>query len=320
VDRRQVIVRSFLAWLEGLPKEGHARRPATGSVGAAMVVLDRQIESCQIEDEPNLSERGAQVKGVSGPALKKVLAKFGEHRIYSREGGRTNRGAPAAVRAMLKVLRDTGFAELADEERKEVATALQHILLEEVRAYFNRQILGITFDPTRSVWSNIAHMLQRAQEVKKSGPVAQHLVGAKLALRFPERSAEIGLDSYSTADDQTGRPGDFAFGDTAFHVTVHPLPGVFDRCLHNLQHGYRPYLLVTHAWLTDSRQRADAVAEGRIAVESIESFVSQNIEELSEFDLDGVKSGLRALLEEYNRRVDAAETDRSLMVEIPGNL
>jgi hypothetical protein len=41
----------------------------------------------------------------------------------------------------------------------------------------------------------------------KDGPVAQYLVGAKLALRFP--TEKIGNESYSTADVQLNRPGDF---------------------------------------------------------------------------------------------------------------
>lgn len=58
----------------------------------------------------------------------------------------------------------------------------------------------------------------------------------------------------------------------------------------------------------------------RIAVESIESFVRQNIEELSYFSRDKLKNGFRRLLETYNDCLDAAETDKSMLVEIPRNL
>ncbi len=60
--------------------------------------------------------------------------------------------------------------------------------------------------------------------------------------------------------------------------------------------------------------------QGRIAVESIESFVSQNIDELSMFSSDGIADELRALLETSNRRVDAVENDKSLLIEFPPNL
>lgn len=55
-------------------------------------------------------------------------------------------------------------------------------------------------------------------------------------------------------------------------------------------------------------------------MESIETFVSQNLDELSVFKKDELMSGLRRLLETYNERVDAVETDKSLMIDIPKNL
>jgi hypothetical protein len=59
---------------------------------------------------------------------------------------------------------------------------------------------------------------------------------------------------------------------------------------------------------------------GRVVAESIESFVSTNIEELSLFTHTKVVSGLRRLLETYNRRVSEAETDKSMLIDIPKNL
>ena len=58
----------------------------------------------------------------------------------------------------------------------------------------------------------------------------------------------------------------------------------------------------------------------RIDVASIESFVADNIGELSNFSADQLAHGFLRLLEEYNRRVDLAELDKSLMIEIPANL
>jgi hypothetical protein len=52
----------------------------------------------------------------------------------------------------------------------------------------------------------------------------------------------------------------------------------------------------------------------------MESFIATNIDELSEFDGEKLVSGLRRLLETYNRRVDEVELDKSLLIEIPRNL
>jgi hypothetical protein len=60
--------------------------------------------------------------------------------------------------------------------------------------------------------------------------------------------------------------------------------------------------------------------EGRVSVESIESFVSQNIEELSDFAGGEVSQNLRVLLQKYNTRVAEVETDLSLQIRIPSVL
>ena len=148
--------------------------------------------------------------------------------------------------------------------------------------------------------------------------VAQYLVGAKLALRFPHLTVEN--FSFSTADAQLSRPGDFFLGDTTFHVTIAPSAAVFEKCLANLGQGYRVYLLVPERALIGARQNADAMMSEKIAVEGIESFVGNNVEELSEFSKDKLRDGFKRLFDKYNQRVDAVKDDKSLLLEIPHNL
>ncbi|MHB8204194.1 MAG: DUF4928 family protein [Desulfomonilaceae bacterium] len=62
------------------------------------------------------------------------------------------------------------------------------------------------------------------------------------------------------------------------------------------------------------------ILNGKVAVESIETFVSQNLEEMSLFRTDQLITGFLTLLEKYNDRVNLIETDKSLMIEIPPNL
>jgi hypothetical protein len=59
---------------------------------------------------------------------------------------------------------------------------------------------------------------------------------------------------------------------------------------------------------------------GRIAVEGIESFVGQNVDEMSGFSSQTLKSTFLELLEIYNRRVDLVEPDKSVLIQIPPNL
>jgi hypothetical protein len=178
--------------------------------------------------------------------------------------------------------------------------------------------ISIKINPELSTWCNISNILSVARETGKEGPLAQYLVGAKLELRFPD--IKIGNESYSTADDQLGRPGDFYIGDTAFHVTVAPMPALYEKCQQNLNDGMRVYLLVPDRTLNGARQNADLILPGRVAVESIESFVSQNIEELLDFSKKKLTAGLRGLLETYNKRVEACEIDKSMLIEMPKNI
>ena len=69
--------------------------------------------------------------------------------------------------------------------------------------------------------------------------------------------------------------------------------------------------------LVGARQNAQLDTNGRVSVESIESFVSQNIEELSDFAGEEVAHNIRLLLEKYNQRVAKVETDLSLQIRIP---
>ena len=98
------------------------------------------------------------------------------------------------------------------------------------------------------------------------------------------------------------------------------MPAVYEKCRNNPDAGYRVCLLVPDRLLAGARQNAELVVSGQIMVESIESFVSQNIEELSMFSKDRLSDGFRQLFEMYNDRVDEVEVDKSMLLEIPPNL
>ena len=77
-------------------------------------------------------------------------------------------------------------------------------------------------------------------------------------------------------------------------------------------------LLVPDNRLEAARQNVeDRGILGRIAVESIETFVSQNLSELSEFGHRELLNTLAELLRLYNRRVDEVESDKSLLIQVP---
>ncbi|MBS1786400.1 MAG: DUF4928 family protein [Acidobacteria bacterium] len=318
MGKQQTAIELFRKWYEALQVYSTSGGPARGTIGAALVVLERLTTEYDLRLSAHRAAGQSQIRGVSQSAVAQILLEFGETRPFLKEGGRTNRGGPGDIEKMLSSLQQAGLESLALEKRNSILKSLQQFLVEKVREFHNRQRLKLVYDPSKSTWHSIRDLLALARDTGKEGPVAQYLVGAKLCLRFPK--LEIGNESYSTADDQLGRPGDFYLGDTVFHVTVAPMTAVYEKCLRNVENGFRVYLLVPDRILVGARQNADATAIGRIAVESIESFVGNNVEELSTFSKAQLAIEFLRLLKIYNRRVDDIENDKSMMIEIPPNL
>ena len=308
----------FNNWYDKLPVHKSSGGPAKGTISAALVVLEHLRTDCNLDLEAHRAPGGSQIKGASGQAVKRILERFGEKRPFAKEGGRTNRGGPGDIKPLLEALKKSGFDSHTAEERIIVLDELQRILVGKVVEFHKKKRIKLVYEPSKTTWQAIQSLLAQARENGKEGPLAQHLVGAKLELRFPK--IIIGNESYSTADDQLGRPGDFCIGDTAFHVTVAPMPALYEKCKKNIDDGFRVYLLVPDRTLNGARQNADLILPGKISVESIESFVSQNIDELSVFSKQRLTAGFRQLMETYNKRVDYCEIDKSMLIELPKNL
>ena len=195
---------------------------------------------------------------------------------------------------------------------------MQAFLVEKAREKFNAEKLSFDYGKDITSREVVRMILEAAGIRQKAGDVAEYLVGAKLALRFP--CYDIRNSAASAADDQTDEHGDFQMNDCVFHVTVAPNSGHYDKCKRNLANGLRVFLLVPDELLAGTRQNTELTMAGRVSVESIESFVSQNIEELSDFDGKKVPQSMRQLLEKYNERLAEVETDLSLQVEIPATM
>lgn len=316
---REEALEAIQVWYDFLPRpKSAAGMPAKGSIAVGLVLLERLKASFDLDLSSHLAPGGAQIQGASGAAVRRILESFGETRRFVGEGGRTNRGIPAIAKQLLEGLEAAGLSQCSEDERVAALEDLQAFLVDRVREFHSLDRLKPAFDPAASTRQFIGDLLALADETGKRGPVAQYLVGAKLRLRFPD--IEIRNESYSSADDPSGQPGDFVVGDTTFHVTVAPMPAHYEKCRRNIRDGRKVYLLVPDDFVVGARQNAESMIPGRVAVESIESFVSQNIEEISTFSKERVAGGLLSLLNMYNARVDEVEIDKSMMVEIPRNL
>ena len=206
-------------------------------------------------------------------------------------------------------------------QRRYVLGEMQRWVAGKISETFDKERLKLEFHHGESSCQAIADILSTARSRAKEGQVAQYLVGAKLALRFPRMA--VRNDSYSTSDVQSGHPGDFLLGDVVYHVTVAPNTGHYTKCGDNVRDGYRVYLLVPDRMLLGTRQNLSNIGDSlarSVSTQSIESYVSQNLDEYTIDTAEGLVSGLRQLIEIYNIRVDAAESDKSLLIEIPHNL
>ena len=316
-DQSEAAYSGLTGWYQNVATQRDGFAPK-GTIGGALVVLERLRDAPALEINEHTAPGGSQIAGVGGAAVKQILARYGETRPFLSEGGRTNRGLRGSIEQLLKALAESGFGEVGNHARLSVIDDMQKFLVSEVGRWHGAQRLAPKYDASQPIWYFVQDLLVLARERGADGPVAEYLVGAKLQLRFPNR--EIRNTSYSTADTQPGVFGDFDVEDTVFHVTVSPMPALFDKCKENLRDGKAVYIVTPFGDVAGTVLAARERKTGPIVVASVEGFVSQNLDEMSEFTADQSKTQLKALLKAYNKRVDKVETDRSLLIELPKNI
>ncbi|SDC43849.1 DUF4928 family protein [Actinokineospora iranica] len=317
-------LREIAEWYEEQRKADG--RVNTNVMTVGLILLHHMGSHYPLEDDHYLTS--SQVKGISGSRIASILAAHDEHRKFTTEGGRTSRGTMQLARSLARLLNEcpeaADYEELLEGARAEVRFRLQGWFVGRVQQdYFDQRFIEATdLDSSKPTKAAVAALLSaaRLRGGSAAGALAQHLVGAKLSLRFPQLT--IGNEKYTTADQQTDRPGDFKVGDTAFHVTMSPSDGLFrNRCRSNLHHGFRPVVLVPADRVSAALQLAEneGIAD-RVAVNSIEDFVGTNIDEMAVYETHEIRLKLRELLERYNVRVRSVEPDPSFQIAIPENL
>jgi len=316
-----LFIPDMAAWYE------NAREP-NGSINrnamaVGLIMIEHMGKAFPLDEKRYVTKKGGQVSLLGGPRVKRIIASHGETRPFSSEAGRSSRGSIDHARQLADTLNNSpgasAYLSVSGDDQEEVRDALQGWVVQQMKAdYFDQQRIKAEVDHTRPV-----KFLLKAASVRggtTSGAVAQHLVGAKLTLRFPGET--VHNESYTTADQQTHRQGDFQIGDTAFHVTMRPSNSLIsDRCRANLTAKFRPVVLVPEEFADVARGMvALENLDGQVAVVSIEDFVGTNIEEIGTFSEKGIRTELKNLLTRYNERVKAVEPDPGLLIEIPGNL
>ncbi len=299
-----------------IAKWWESRRPKSrGNIAGGLVLLENLRDNCILDIVAHKTAGSDQLKNATVANVQRILARHEEKRTLLKEGGRTNRGLMKNLADLLQSLSDGGINQLPAQKRKTAIDGMQSFLAQKAQESLNAPAILFPYRAGMMPCDIVSAILEAAREKKKAGEVAEYLVGAKLALRFPDY--EIRNSAASAADDQTAAFGDFQINDSVFHITIAPNEGHYRKCGHNLAGGLRVFLLVPDKHIEIVRETAGQKIIGRIAVRGIESFVSQNIEELAEFSGKRIVRGIAALLEKYNERVARVETDLSLMIKIP---
>lgn len=273
----------------------------------------------QLTPEVVASDNRSQVRGLSGPLIKKILANYGINRAFAEEGGRTSRKTLPLAQSLALVVNPFVDPNSKDDERAIISDSIADFFVDKIqRDYFDKQTIKVNIDVKRPVSQLVTDIFEslKGRSDQPAGAVAQHLVGAKLQMRFPD--FDIGQDNANAADQQTDRQGDFQINNTAFHVTVAPMEKLVTRCQENIRNGFRPVLVVS----ADKVAFAEGLMEAHglkedVDVTSIETFIGTNISELGEYDSDEIKKRITQLIRTYNDRIVNNETDQSLRIEEP---
>ncbi|MBS0209817.1 MAG: DUF4928 family protein [Planctomycetes bacterium] len=248
-----------------------------GTLCAALVVLQRLRTDFDLDIERHVAEQGAQIATLSAESVARVLAEYGETRQLTKVGGRTNRGARGDIADLLQTIKGL---DLATESRELALTAMQrHIVDNYVALHFKKKRVKARFNADHDAGNLISEILANAQTSGKAGAVAEYLIGAKLALIYPE--IEIRNKPYSSGDDQVGHEGDFQVNRTVFHVTVAPMAGVYSKIQANLDRGLKALLLVPRSKLEGASQNVAMLSKPGVGVDSIEAYLGRNIDELA---------------------------------------
>ena len=118
-------------------------------------------------------------------------------------------------------------------------------------------------------------------------------------------------------DTQTGRHSDFDVDLMSYHVTANPGRDVIQKCKANIESNRHAVLVAPRE--EEGHARALAKDEGigsRITILALEDFIAGNVIEISTENQTDFFTTLKDIVEEYNRRIEEAETDMALKIDL----
>ena len=298
----------FTEWLESCTRNNKISR---NTVAMGIVVLDHLNRNCPVLRDDVISQ-GGEVSGARS-GLGRILESYGIPNSYLKEIT-TRQGHQDGQRLFEMFEWGNKFKQLTAKERERILLELIEILRDLANDWLKRQNLKLDLDRRQApaTWINV--IVENAKG-RSGGIVEQQLVGAKLARRF--QGVDIPNHPAHAGDKQTERMGDFTISNLVYHVTAAPSRNVLQKCADNLKVGLHPILLIPRE--QENKVRVLAQDEGidqQLTIVSIESFIAMNIIEMATDQNTDFFSILKEIVEIYNARLSAVETDLSLQIEV----
>jgi len=270
--------------------------PIKGRVYGALIVLnniENEVWSLEELGEAKTTDKGLfftdrSIKNHTNHRIGLILSERGYDYLIPKGGeqGRTSTGTKRAGLDLIKLIHATNkkFPKI------DISTILDFLFNKAIKVLQKYNLLGgidINYNSNETISSFIKRILK--ENLTNPGAVYQHMVGAKLHLRYENSNLEIVHHGSNTADVQTGRLGDFEIGSTIFHVTKTPNKDHRKKALLNANAGYKTYLLVPSKLVSAQEDYAESENLGtefinKVEVFSIEQFITQNIDEIAVFD------------------------------------
>lgn len=261
---------------------------------------------------------GGQVAGLGKAAVQRILAAHGISKTLAEEGGRTSRGSLGLMEAYVQLLNQLPASSISASEWARI----EEWWISKVRLHFASEGPKFSFDPGKSVKSNLQELFRQAADIQKNsggsnyvGAMLQHLVGAKLDLILAGESIEH--HGSSVADHSTDRVADFQVNGVAIHVTTHPGEAVLRKAAGNLSRGLKPLIITLGdgvagaAYLLKDTEWAE-----RIDVLDAIQFLTANVYERGLLQGSGGDLSMLSIIERYNQIVDDCETDPVLRIRV----
>ena len=259
-----------------------------------------------------LTPNGGQVSCLSGSRLASILNKHGIKRKLASEGGRTSRGSIENARRYLSFLSSLETCNLNDAMLFWIGKVIDH---------FNSKPFQLNLSTHQTFEAAFEDLFNQARARQKENPgtqyigaLLQHLTGAKIETMT---GLALSHNSFTTADEQTGRHGDFDVGTSAIHVTASATEALILKCVENIKSGADPVIVTLRSQLGAVTTLAENHGiSDRLSILGISQFLTSNFLEKGHFDKVKAKVAMKEAVVRYNELIEEFETDLSMKIKI----